>query len=114
LSEQIAQHLTDVQQWVRPAQDERRSDLKQPLSSQDVTCTFPAEAVQLLFSSLSLTAFFTSSAQASIKYWPRAVLLGIVTLVPAPEEAAPGASAGTGRLPVRSLSPAFLDPSAER
>ena len=77
------------------------------------TCTFLVEALQLLVSLISLMAFL-SSAQARMKYWPRAVLLGTVTLVEVPAEVPPAASAGTERLPVSSLSPPFLELSIEK
>src|SRR5262247_2614240 len=69
-----------------------------------VTCTVPADARQLLLSFVSGIAA-VSSAHASTKYTPTAVLAGIVA-VTEPLDEAPAASAGTARVPLSSTSPA--------
>src|SRR5436190_17971646 len=76
------------------------------------TLTVVADARQLFPSLLSATAP-VSSAHASRKYVPAAVVPGTVT-VTVPLDDAPTPSAGTDRLPVRSVSPTLLVASVER
>ena len=70
--------------------------------SGNATVMAPADARQLLASSLSATTL-VSSAHASRKYVPGGVADGIVT-VTVRVDAAPAASVGTDRVPVSSLS----------
>src|SRR5687767_13286670 len=82
-------------------------------AGQGPTATVPADARQLFLSLLSATTGATLSAQASKKYVPGAVLVGIVT-VTVPVDVSPGSNAGTARLPVRRLSPVLRSSSNDR